>query len=466
MDPIKLGYAPTRRSIFSAPDAIKYRGLTAQRLTELGVDFVDITDINKEGLLYNDADMLKIAEKFKAEKIDGLFLPHCNFGMEYECARLAKELGVPVLLWGPLDERPEPDGTRLRDTQCGLFATGKVLRRFGVPFTYMTNCRLEDPVFERGLRDFMAVCNVVKTFRHIRILQISTRPFDFWSTMCNEGELLEKFNIQLAPIPMGELVDEVRKNLGNVAETQEVMTYCRANMNIAIKDDELEKVAAMKVVMKHLAEKYGCNAIAIQCWNQLQTELGIMPCAANALLNEEGIPTVCETDIHGAITALLVEAAGMGQVRSFFADWTIRHPDCPNGELLQHCGPWPISVAGEKPTITYPLAFDYPGSITAEAKHGDVSLVRFDGDLGQYSLLLGHAKGIDGPKGMGTYLWVEVDNIKRLEAKLVEGPYIHHCVGIHKDVVPVLYEACKYIGVKPDLYDPIEEEVKAYLRGE
>ena len=466
MDPIKLGYAPTRRSIFSAPDAIKYRGLTAQRLTELGVDFVDITDINEEGLLYNDADMLKIAEKFKAEKIDGLFLPHCNFGTEYECARLAKELGVPVLLWGPLDEHPEPDGTRLRDTQCGLFATGKVLRRFGVPFTYMTNCRLEDPVFERGLRDFMAVCNVVKTFRHIRILQISTRPFDFWSTMCNEGELLEKFNIQLAPIPMGELVDEVRKNLGNVAETQEVMTYCRANMNIAIKDDELEKVAAMKVDMKHLAEKYGCNAIAIQCWNQLQTELGIMPCAANALLNEEGIPTVCETDIHGAITALLVEAAGMGQVRSFFADWTIRHPDCPNGELLQHCGPWPISVAGEKPTITYPLAFDHPGSITAEAKHGDVSLVRFDGDLGQYSLLLGHAKGIDGPKGMGTYLWVEVDNIKRLEAKLVEGPYIHHCVGIHKDVVPVLYEACKYIGVKPDLYDPIEEEVKAYLRGE
>ena len=466
MDHIKLGYAPTRRSIFSAPDAIKYRGLTAQRLTELGIDFVDITDINEEGLLYNDADMLKIAEKFKAEKIDGLFLPHCNFGTEYECARLAKELGVPVLLWGPLDEPPEPDGTRLRDTQCGLFATGKVLRRFGVPFTYMTNCRLEDPVFERGLRDFMAVCNVVKTFCHIRILQISTRPFDFWSTMCNEGELLEKFNIQLAPIPMGELVDEVRKNLGNVAETQEVMTYCRANMNIAIKDDELEKVAAMKVAMKHLAEKYGCNAIAIQCWNQLQTELGIMPCAANALLNEEGIPTVCETDIHGAITALLVEAAGMGQVRSFFADWTIRHPDCPNGELLQHCGPWPISVAGEKPTVTYPLAFDYPGSITAEAKHGDVSLVRFDGDLGQYSLLLGHAKGIDGPKGMGTYLWVEVDNIKRLEAKLVEGPYIHHCVGIHKDVVPVLYEACKYIGVKPDLYDPIEEEVKAYLRGE
>lgn len=463
---IKLGYAPTRRSIFSAPDAIKYRGLTRDRLEELGIEFVDITDINSEGLLYDENDRVKVLEKFKAEKVDGLFLPHCNFGTEYICARLAKDLNVPVLLWGPLDERPDENGVRLRDTQCGLFATGKVLRRFKVPFTYMTNCRLNDPVFERGLRDFLAVCNVVKTFRNIRILQIAPRPFDFWSTMCNEGELLERFNIQLAPIPMTELTQAVKDAKAEGTEVQKTIEYIRANMDVKIKDAEVENVAALKVAMSNLIKKYGCKAAGIQCWNALQAELGIMPCAANALLNDEGIPVVCETDIHGAITALLVEAAGMGETRSFFADWTIRHPDICNGELLQHCGPWPISVAKEKVKLTYPLAFDHPGSLTAEARHGEVSLVRFDGDGGEYSMLMGRAKGVDGPKGMGTYLWVEVENIKRLEAKIVEGPYIHHCVGIHKDVVPVLYEACKYIGVKPDLYDPIEEEVKAYLRGE
>lgn len=334
---IRLGFAPTRRSIFSAPDAVKYRGLTAKRLEELGIDFVDIIDINEEGLLYNDEDMYRIAEKFKKEKVDGLFLPHCNFGTEYECARLAKELNVPVLLWGPLDERPEPGGTRLRDTQCGLFATGKVLRRFRIPFTYMTNCRLNDPVFERGIRDFLAVCNVVKTFRNMRILQISTRPFDFWTTMCNEGELLERFHIQLAPIPMPELTDELKRAKEEGAEVAEVVRYCREKMEIQIKDEELQNVAALKVAMKRLVEKYGCQAVGIQCWNQLQSEIGIMPCAANALMNEEGIPVVCETDIHGAVTALLVEAAGMGETRSFFADWTIRHPDVENGELLQHC---------------------------------------------------------------------------------------------------------------------------------
>lgn len=466
MKKIKLGYVPTRRSIFSAPDAIKYRGLTADRLTELGIDFVDITDINEEGLLYDDQDVEKITEKFEKEGVDGLMLAHCNFGTEYVCARLAKRLGLPVLLWGPLDERPEPNGERLRDTQCGLFATGKVLRRFRVPFTYLTNCRLSDPVFERGVRDFLAVCNVVKTFKNIRILQISTRPFDFWTTMCNEGELLEKFNIQLSPIPMTELIEEIKAVKEEKTKLNEMLDVIHETMEVQIKENEVENVAALAAAMKNLVEKYGCQAAAIQCWNALQTEIGIMPCAANAILNEEGIPVVCETDIHGAVTALLVEAAGMGEVRSFFADWTIRHPDLDNGELLQHCGPWPVSVAAEKPKLTYPLAFDHPGSLTAEAKHGDVTLCRFDGDNGEYSLLLGRAKGVDGPKGMGTYLWVEVENIKRLEAKIVEGPYIHHCVGIHKDVVPVLYEACKYIGVAPDLYDPIEEEVKAYLRGE
>lgn len=466
MRKIRLGFAPTRRSIFSAPDAVKYADLTRKRLAELGVEIVDITDINEEGLFYEEADRIKIMEKFTKKGIDGLFFPHCNFGTEYVVARLAREMNLPVLLWGPRDERPDENGIRLRDSQCGLFATGKVLRRFQVPFTYLTNCRLSDTEFERGINNFLAVCSVVKTFRSIRILQIAPRPFDFWSTMCNEGELLERFNIQLAPIPMPELIQEVKKVKAERNEMLQVAAYCKEVMNIKVEEEQLESIAALKVAMKRLADKYGCKAIAIQCWNALQGEIGIMPCAANSLLNEEGIPVVCETDIHGAITSLMVEAAGMDEARSFFADWTVRHPDNENGELLQHCGPWPISVAQEKPTIGYPLAFDYPGAVEAQAKFGDMTLARFDGDNGEYSLLLGNAKGVKGPYTKGTYVWVEVANLKRLEDKLVCGPYIHHCVGIHKDVVPVLYEACKYIGVKPDLYDPVEEEVKAFIRGE
>ncbi len=199
----------------------------------------------------------------------------------------------------------------------------------------------------------------------------------------------------------------------------------------------------------------------------LQDEIGIMPCCANSLLTEEKIPVVCETDIHGAITSIMVQAAAMDEQPIFFADWTVRHPDNENAELLQHCGPWPFSIAQEKPTLGVPLAFDYPGSVRALAKYGDVTWRDLTEIMGNILCCSADAKGVEGPYGNATYLWVEVENLKRLEAKLVEGPYIHHCTGIYADVVPVLYEACKYInGLEPDLYDPIEEDVKAYLRGE
>ena len=111
------------------------------------------------------------------------------------------------------------------------------------------------------------------------------------------------------------------------------------------------------------------------------------------------------------------------------------------------------------------MAFDHPGAVEAQAKKGLLTIARFDGDDGEYSLLLGNAKGIDGPYTKGTYLWIEVENWPRLEAKIVEGPYIHHCVGIHQDVLPVLYEACKYIGVKADLYDDVEQELSDKIHG-
>ena len=130
---VLIGYAPTRRRIFSAEDAVKYKKLIADKLREWDVEFVDIEDINEEGLLRCAEDVDPVIDKFKAAKVDALFIPHCNFGSEHSCGKVARALNVPVLLWGPRDEAPEADGSRLRDTQCGLFATGKVLRRMQVP---------------------------------------------------------------------------------------------------------------------------------------------------------------------------------------------------------------------------------------------------------------------------------------------------------------------------------------------
>ena len=92
MDKIKLGFAPTRRNLFSADAAIEYANYTREKLDTWGIDYVDIQDINADGLIYDDASVEAAAAKFKAEGIDGLFIANENFGTEYAVARLAKKL--------------------------------------------------------------------------------------------------------------------------------------------------------------------------------------------------------------------------------------------------------------------------------------------------------------------------------------------------------------------------------------
>lgn len=61
---------------------------------------------------------------------------------------------------------------------------------------------------------------------------------------------------------MPELTDAVKAAKEEGREVADVIQYCREHMDIRIKDDELENVAALKVAMKGLVEKYGCQAAA------------------------------------------------------------------------------------------------------------------------------------------------------------------------------------------------------------
>lgn len=353
------------------------------------------------------------------------------------------------------------------------FATGKVLRRFNVPFTYITNTAVDDPVFKRGFENFLRAANVVKAFRKIRILQISTRPAGFWSVICNEGELLEKFNIQLFPISLVELQNktlEIEKE--NSAELKREIEKIQIAVDCTnAPAEQVKRVAALKLAMKFYVDKELCTAVAIQCWSALQDSLNVMPCLANALLTDEGIPVACETDIHGAITSVMAYAATMNKTAPFFADLTVRHTQNDNGELLFHCGNFPTSLSPEgcKTCFNGHFLFDShaPGTHEGEIRGSkNITIARFDGDHGEYSLFLGKAKSISGKFSRGTYIWVEVNDWPLWEEKLVTGPYIHHCSGVHEDVVAALYEACKYIpGLKADPVDPTEEEIKAWLRG-
>ncbi len=471
MKQLVIGVAGTRRDVFDANEAKRFKDLTLQKVRGFeGVTVVDIEDINAEGLLFDDHDLQKVIDKFVAAKVDGVFFPHGNFGTEYLVAQVAKAVGKPTLIWGPRDDAPGEGGLRSRDSQCGLFASGKVLRRFGVPFTYLTNCKLTDPEFDKGFELFLGVCGVVNAFRNIKILQIAPRPAAFWTMMVNEGELLERFGIQVHPITLTDLILGMDKIIEeNAADYQAaVAQVSQINCDMLQGTDGVQKIAAMKVYIQRTAREYDCNAACIQCWNALQDAISLMPCVANGFLTQEGLPTMCETDIHGAVSSVMLYEAVRRQSPIFFADLTVRHPENDNAELLWHCGNFPYELAKDpaqaKVGCQFILKNQPPGIGNWEVKGGDITVCRFDGDNGEYKLLMGQGKAVDGPMTSGTYVWFEVPDWKKWEYQLVTGPYVHHCAAAHGKVSAILYEACKYIpGLEPDPAQPTKEEIEYEL---
>ncbi|GAA0181305.1 L-fucose/L-arabinose isomerase family protein [Clostridium sediminicola] len=462
---IKLGYCPTRRDVFSVSEAIKYKGEIKKVIENYDVDIIDLEGINEEGLLYDQKDLFKVIDRMKEANVDALFFPHCNFGTEDLVAEVGRALKVPVLVWGPRDDAPLENGFRTRDTQCGMFATGKVLRMYNVPFTFLTNTPLHSDDFKNGFEKFVAVANTVKKFKSTRILQISTRPTGFNSVMVNENELLEKFGIKLYPVALEEITSQID---GIIAEKSQAFVdevkFVKENISKNTEINQIEKMIGLKIAIKRTAEGFNCNAAAIQCWNALQNVLGIMPCLANSLLADERFPCACETDIHGAISSILAQAAAMDEKAVFFADVTVRDSQRDNVELFWHCGPFPYSLAKDKnksqASSHWILASGAYGTCEWEIQGGDITIVRFDGDHNNYQLLIGEGKGVEGPFTRGTYVWLEVGNWPKWEKKIVEGPYIHHVAGVHGKYGEILKEACKYInGLSADPVEPSAEEL-------
>jgi len=470
---IKIGFAPTRRTVFSREDSLRYKRLIEEHLRKWKVNFVNIDWLNSEGLLYRIEDAEIVAERFIKEKVEALFVPHCNFGTEGAVGLLAKRVAKPVLLWGPRDEAPLPDGTRLRDTQCGLFATSKVLRRLGVPFTYIVNSRVDDAVFERGFREFLAAASAANSFLGARIGQVSTRPGDFWTVMVNEGELLEKWGVQVVPTTLVDIVRAVeKKSKAPTSKLKSVVASFKKKASFkGISPGAVAKMAGLRLALEEWARAERLDAIALQCWSALQDALGIMPCFVHGELTAAGLPVSCETDIHGALSSLLLQSAAFFSTPTFFADLTIRHPQNDNAELLWHCGCFPAELAEEgaprKISGHYILPKPVSGLGEWQLRKGDVTIARMDADRGEYSLFIGEARGIEGPFTRGTYLWVETSNWPLWEQKLIYGPYIHHVSSIYGRLAPILYEACRYIpGLKPDPVEPSEAEILAHWRGE
>lgn len=449
---IKIGLVPLRRDCTPRPGQFNWeiaeeRGRNTvkyikEHYSTEKISFVDLKGVIDVETLWSCGDVDKVAEHFKKENVDAIFLIAANFGNEEAAGELTKKFGKPVLLWGPQDDAPAEDGMRYTDSQCGLFGISRQLMRMNVPFTYIENCPVESERLERGLKRFASVVCAVRNFEGMRIGQIGLRPRPFCSVICNEGQLMEEFDIHLVPINLAVVQDKYNNILKTRAEElKQGAKKLRAMYEMDNSSDETaEKQYAYVLLYKELFEEFELDALSSECWSALQLLVGAMPCTIYGILADEGYIISCENDVHAAMTQVLLKSLSLGQKPPLFGEFTIRHPEDENVELLWHCGQFAYSSHREgEPCRCMNMRENF------EAKRGHYTVARIDQDHGKYSVIAGECDSTEGPYTNGTYLWARFDDLNAWERKLIEGPYIHHVSEIEGSFTEEIKEFCKYV---------------------
>lgn len=484
---VRIGVAPCRRNMPGLPNGKprpkggiwskeaawdmrdKVMPYFYEHFTNENVEFVTLDSFNEEGMMYDYAQAEPIAEMFRAEKIDALFIPNINFGCEEVAGKLASLLNVPTCIWSPQEEEfgitetkdilDRKYGQRLLDAQCGLFAISKILQRYHVKFTQIPTCRIESEEFAKDFTDFTAVALMLKNWKNMRICQLGNRPKAFTSMMINEDELLEKFGVEIFPLTGVEAENAVLKiEKERADELMPIVDEFLSYFPDGEKDLEsvlpmMKRGAAIVLMYRDVFKETGCSAIC--CDNSFTRGIGGAGLMDIAMACNEGNFVAYEHDMHAAITMVLLSSAVFGKKLPFFGEFTANHPDNPNAELIWHVCVFPPKVAGNDTFTPYIMKNEFGFQTGFELPHGDYTIARLDTMDHKYGMLLGNFKGVDGPFTRQHYVWGEFKDWKKFEQATMYGPYVHHMVEIEggEEVLRRMKEFCRYAGIFADVPD-------------
>ncbi len=451
---VKIGLCPMRRDTTNRPAKTFLTWVSAEErghrfvkyieenFADENVEFVDANGLGCNDLIFDEASAEACAERFKAEKVDAVIIINCNFGNEEAAADLAKAVGKPVAIWAPLDDEYYVDGMRPTDSQCGSFGVSRQMQRYHIPFSHIPCCRVESPEFKEGFDRFARVACMVKNFTGMRIGQVGIRPKPFYSVIWNEGELMEKFGIRIIPINFAVIQNTFNDVFANekeeMAKVEKIFTE-----NYQMDDltpQYLERMSALVLTYKRLFKEFNLDVISGECWTGFpQMFDGLCPCSVYGVLNDMGYIISCESDMHCVMTMALMSCASLGKKKTFLGEFTVRHPENRNAELLWHCGPFPLSVKAPDSTARLVNQREW-----FRAKDGTYTVARIDQESGNYMILPLVCHTVPGPQTHGTYIWGEFEDLQAVEDRLLDGPYIHHFCEIEGDYTKEVKEFCKY----------------------
>lgn len=400
-----------------------------------------------EGRLY--AKWLKSHEG----EYDGVILCQPIFIDENGAITALQDAGVPILMQAYPDEIGKMDFAHRRDAFCGKFSVTDVFEQYQVPYTVMTPHVVHplSKAFAENLHDFAAVCRVVNGMKRFTIGCIGARTTAFKTVRFDEITM-QRHGINVESFDLSELFELVRaKKDDDEAVRKKKEALERYTDFSSVPEEKKQTLARISVVLDEYIENYHLDAIALRCWNEMETYLRVCPCVLLSELNDRGIVASCEIDMCSAITMRALQLATEGPAACL--DWNNNYGEDLDKVILFHCGSTAQKLMKEKGKVTSHKMFDKgdPGS----------GFGTNEGRIGAFPMTYSNCKTENGKitvyvsEGEFTEDEIEAEffgcggvaKIPDLQKKLIRlarGGFKHHTTVANGHVKRILEEAFRY----------------------
>jgi L-fucose isomerase-like protein len=327
---------------------------------KLNITPILLTDADtKLGGVETFKEAQRCADLFKkhAADIQGILVVLPNFGDEKGVAETIKlaNLNVPVLVQAYPDDLKKMDVVNRRDAWCGKISVCNNLYQFGIKYSLTTKHVVSpsDESFIADLKNFMAVCRVVKGMRNVRIGAVGARPGAF-NTVRYSEKILQRNGISVTTVDLSEILGNANKLTADHARVKEKLEGIKAYTPTGkTPNDKLVQIAKLDVVLADFMAENALDATAIQCWTSLQQNYGCNVCTNMSMMSENMLPSACEVDVTGTLSMYAMQLAS--GTPSALVDWNNNYADDDSKCVLFHCGNWAKSFLPDIQISTAPI---------------------------------------------------------------------------------------------------------------
>jgi L-fucose isomerase-like protein len=352
--PLRVGFVAVIRPLFKG-DSPEAAGRALEQLSELGEElgFELLTQALPEQVphvatgrplppfaVHDEVSARRAAEQFDQLDLDLLLVQQTTFATGEVLAPLLR-LNLPAAVWAI----PEAAGGRGAtgplplNSLCGLNMTmslldgGPVDRKLPVKWLYG---EAGSPQFRQRLAPTLIALRALRGLREARVLQIGGTAPHFYRL----EEQPRLVGVRVEHLELEQLFERIAAV--PEAEASEVVARWREKETTALTTAQLERSAALELALSRLVAEGSYSALALRCWPELPERCDTMACAALARLGDASIPAACEGDVMGALSMVVLQAAGDSPALLMdLSDVNEQH-----GLFFWHCGNGPLAWAG------------------------------------------------------------------------------------------------------------------------